>query len=58
VSEASASHSPHAGNGGGHGLSTEGAQSSYSNTQHADAAGADPSANQPAQTAGADERRT
>jgi sec-independent protein translocase protein TatB len=56
--EASASHSPHAGNGGADGLSPETAPGSHSSTHHADTPGADPSANQPTQAAGADERRT
>jgi sec-independent protein translocase protein TatB len=46
------------GNGGADALRPETAPPSYSNTHHADPAGTDPSANQPTQAAGADERRT
>ena len=49
---------PHAGNGGADALRPETAPGSDSSTHHADTAGADPSANQPTQAAGADERRT
>jgi hypothetical protein len=49
---------PPTGNGAADGPSRESAPSSHANTHHADPAGAAPSANQPTQAAGADERRT
>jgi sec-independent protein translocase protein TatB len=59
TAESSAAHSPHAGNGGpGGSVSPETAPNPYSNDHHDRASGADPSANQATQAAGADERRT
>ena len=55
--EASAGHAPHPDNGSGS-VSPDGAPNPYSTDHHDRAVGAEPSANQPTQTAGADERRT
>jgi hypothetical protein len=55
--EASAGQAPHPGNGSGE-VSPDSAPNPYSTDHHDRAVGAEPSATEPTQAAGADERRT
>ena len=54
--EASTGHAPHPGNGSG-GVSADSAPNPYSTDHHDRAVGAQPTATEPSQAAGADERR-